>query len=285
LNLKIKAYLLIIVLAICWGSIPLIIRTSDVSPLSLVGIRTFLGTFFLLMLYVFKKTKITKELIYTGLIMGPLLAVHWSTMFKSIELNSVAVGIGLVFSYPIFVLLIEYLRGKKITILQVVVVLVGFIGLFLLLDFSTISSFKGVSYGLVSALTLSILIIYGSSKSDTFGGFNVAFVQVLFAALILSPFTYEGFAWMIENLLVSLFLGFFLTGVGLAVYWYVVKIISPISVGTITYLEPVTGVIIGALILNEELKISQYIGFAIVLIVGSVQFIIDTKNRALFPEI
>lgn len=285
MNLKIKAYLLIIVLAICWGSIPLIIRTSDVSPLSLVGIRTFLGTFFLLMLYVFKKTKITKELIYTGLIMGPLLAVHWSTMFKSIELNSVAVGIGLVFSYPIFVLLIEYLRGKKITILQVVVVLVGFIGLFLLLDFSTISSFKGVSYGLVSALTLSILIIYGSSKSDTFGGFNVAFVQVLFAALILSPFTYEGFAWMIENLLVSLFLGFFLTGVGLAVYWYVVKIISPISVGTITYLEPVTGVIIGALILNEELKISQYIGFAIVLIVGSVQFIIDTKNRALFPEI
>jgi len=285
LNLKIKAYLLIIVLAICWGSIPLIIRTSDVSPLSLVGIRTFLGTFFLLMLYVFKKTKITKELIYTGLIMGPLLAVHWSTMFKSIELNSVAVGIGLVFSYPIFVLLIEYLRGKKIIILQVVVVLVGFIGLFLLLDFSTISSFKGVSYGLVSALTLSILIIYGSSKSDTFGGFNVAFVQVLFAAVILSPFTYEGFAWMIENLLVSLFLGFFLTGVGLAVYWYVVKIISPISVGTITYLEPVTGVIIGALILNEELKISQYIGFAIVLIVGSVQFIIDTKNRALFPEI
>ena len=285
MNLKIKAYLLIIVLAICWGSIPLIIRTSDVSPLSLVGIRTFLGTFFLLMLYVFKKTKITKELIFTGLIMGPLLAVHWSTMFKSIELNSVAVGIGLVFSYPIYVLLIEYLRGKKITILQVVVVLVGFIGLFLLLDFSTISSFKGVSYGLVSALTLSILIIYGSSKSDTFGGFNVAFVQVLFAAVILSPFTYEGFAWMIENLLVSLFLGFFLTGVGLAVYWYVVKIISPISVGTITYLEPVTGVIIGALILNEELKISQYIGFAIVLIVGSVQFIIDTKNRALFPEI
>lgn len=285
MNLKIKAYLLIIVLAICWGSIPLIIRTSDVSPLSLVGIRTFLGTFFLSMLFVFKKRKITKELIYTGLIMGPLLAVHWSTMFKSIELNSVAVGIGLVFSYPIFVLLIEYLRGKKITILQVVVVLVGFIGLFLLLDFSTISSFKGVSYGLVSALTLSILIIYGSSKSDTFGGFNVAFVQVLFAAVILSPFTYEGFAWMIENLLVSLFLGFFLTGVGLAVYWYVVKIISPISVGTITYLEPVTGVIIGALILNEELKISQYIGFAIVLIVGSVQFIIDTKNRALFPEI
>lgn len=285
MNLKIKAYLLIIVLAICWGSIPLIIRTSDVSPLSLVGIRTFLGTFFLSMLFVFKKRKITKELIYTGLIMGPLLAVHWSTMFKSIELNSVAVGIGLVFSYPIFVLLIEYLRGKKITILQGVVVLVGFIGLFLLLDFSTISSFKGVSYGLVSALTLSILIIYGSSKSDTFGGFNVAFVQVLFAAVILSPFTYEGFAWMIENLLVSLFLGFFLTGVGLAVYWYVVKIISPISVGTITYLEPVTGVIIGALILNEELKISQYIGFAIVLIVGSVQFIIDTKNRALFPEI
>ena len=63
---------------------------------------------------------------------------------------------------------------------------------------------------------------------------------------------------MIDNLAVSVFLGFFLTGVGLATYWYVVKIITPLSIGTITYLEPVTGVVIGALILNESLK-----GFAI----------------------
>ncbi len=278
MNKKLRAYFLISLLAICWGSIPLIIRTSDISSLSLVGIRTFLGTIFLL-IFVLWKRQITKDLLYSGIFLGPLLAIHWSTMFKSIELNTVAIGIGLVFSYPIFILIIELLRRKNIKKFQVILIFTGFFGLYLLLDFSTISSVVGVVYGLVSAFSLAILIIYGSSKSLKFGGLNVAFVQVLFAAIILSPFTYEGFSWMIDNLLVSVFLGFFLTGIGLTTYWYVIKFIPPVSIGTITYLEPVTGVIIGAMILNESLRISQYIGFAIVLFIGIIQVIMDTKNQ------
>mgnify|MGYP001293835572 FL=1 len=275
--------MLISFLAICWGSIPLIIRTSDISSMSLVGIRTFLGALFLL-IFVLRKRELTKELLYSGIFLGPLLAIHWSTMFKSIELNTVAVGIGLVFSYPIFILIIEFLRGKSIKLLQILIIIIGFIGLYLLLDFTTISSIEGVIYGLVSALSLAILIIYGASKSIKFGGLNVAFVQVFFAAVILSPFTYSGIYWMFDNLLVSIFLGFFLTGVGLATYWYVIKFISPISIGTITYLEPVTGVIIGSTILNESLRSSQYIGFAIVLIVGITQVFSDTKNQAQYLE-
>tara|TARA_Y100000741_G_scaffold199405_1_gene151701 strand:- start:200 stop:958 length:759 start_codon:yes stop_codon:yes gene_type:complete len=251
--------------------------------MSLVGIRTFLGALFLL-IFVLHKRELTKELLYSGIFLGPLLAIHWSTMFKSIELNTVAVGIGLVFSYPIFILIIEFLRGKSIKLLQILIIIIGFIGLYLLLDFTTISSIEGVIYGLVSALSLAILIIYGASKSIKFGGLNVAFVQVFFAAVILSPFTYSGIYWMFDNLLVSIFLGFFLTGVGLATYWYVIKFISPISIGTITYLEPVTGVIIGSTILNESLRSSQYIGFAIVLIVGITQVFSDTKNQAQYLE-
>ena len=279
MNKKLRAYILISLLAICWGSIPLIIRASDVSSLSLVGIRTFLGSIFLL-IFVLQRRQITKDLLYSGIFLGPLLAIHWSTMFKSIELNTVAIGIGLVFSYPIFILIIEFFRGRNIKLFQVILILTGFFGLYLLLDFSTISSAIGVVYGLVSAFSLAILIIYGSSKSLQFGGLNVAFVQVSFAAIILSPFTYDGFSWMLDNILVSMFLGFFLTGVGLTTYWYVIKFISPVSIGTVTYLEPVTGVIFGAMILNESLRISQYIGFAIVLLIGIVQVIIDTKNQA-----
>ena len=89
---------------------------------------------------------------------------------------------------------------------------------------------------------------------------------------------------MLDNLLVSAFLGFFLTGVGLTTYWYVIKFIPPVSIGTITYLEPVTGVIIGAMILNESLRVSQYVGFAIVLLIGIAQVIFDTKNQVQSSE-
>ena len=276
MNLKLRAYFLISFLAISWGTIPLIIRTSNISPLSLVGIRTFLGSFFLL-LFVLKRRGITKKLFNSGFVLGPLLAIHWSTMFKSIELNSVAVGIGLVFSYPIFVIFIEIFRGQKVSRYQVLIILSGFLGLFFLLDISTIASPIGVVYGIISAVTLALLIIYGSEKSKEYGGLNVAFIQVIFAAVCLSPFTVSGFDWMLDNLVVSLFLGFFLTGVGLATYWYVVKIITPLSIGTITYLEPVTGVVIGALILDETLKIFQYFGFGLVIIAGVAQVYLDSK--------
>ena len=276
MNLKLRAYFLISLLAISWGTIPLIIRTSDISPLSLVGIRTFLGSIFLL-LFVLKQRGITRKLFNSGFVLGPLLAIHWSTMFKSIELNSVAVGIGLVFSYPIFVILLEILRGQKVGRVQILIIFTGFFGLFFLLDISTIASPMGVLYGIISAITLAILIIYGSEKSKEYGGLNVAFIQVIFAAVCLSPFTVSGFGWMLENLMVSLFLGFFLTGVGLATYWYVVKIITPLSIGTITYLEPVTGVIIGTLILNEALKGFQYFGFGLVIIAGTAQVYLDSK--------
>ncbi len=276
MNLKLRAYFLISLLAISWGTIPLIIRTSNISPLSLVGIRTFLGSIFLLM-FVLKQKGITKKLFNSGFILGPLLAIHWSTMFKSIELNSVAVGIGLVFSYPIFVIFIEIFKGQKVERFQILIILSGFFGLFFLLDISTIASTIGVAYGIISAITLALLIIYGSEKSKQYGGLKVAFIQVAFAAVCLSPFTVSGFDWMLDNLAVSIFLGFFLTGVGLATYWYVVKIITPLSIGTITYLEPVTGVVIGTLILNETLKGFQYFGFGLVIIAGMAQVYLDSK--------
>ena len=190
MNHTTKAYSGIILLAISWGTIPLIIRTSDITSISLVGIRTFLGTFFLATLLIRKNLNI-KELIKPGLILGPLLAIHWVTMFESIELNSIAVGIGLVFSYPLFVLLLEFLRGKKPKTYQVFLISIGFIGLYFLLDISNINSLEGILYGLISAISLSLIIIIGEKFSSQLGGLKVAFSQLLVASIILIKFTYE----------------------------------------------------------------------------------------------
>ena len=271
-----KAYSGIIILTISWGTIPLIIRTSDITSISLVGIRTFLGTIFLAILLIRKDFNI-KELIKPGLILGPLLAVHWVTMFESIELNSIAVGIGLVFSYPLFVLLIEFLRGNKPKSYQVFLIFVGFIGLYYLLDISKITSLAGIFYGLVSAISLSLIITIGEKFSSQLGGLKVAFSQLLVASIILIKFTYEAKEWLIDNIAVSIFLGFFLTGVGLMTYWYVVKIIKPLAVSTISYLEPVTGVILGSFLLNENLSTQQSIGFILVLLVGIGQIYFESR--------
>ena len=276
MNQVLRAYLAITVLAVSWGTIPLIIRTSEINSISLVGVRTFIGSIFL-GLILLKKDVSIKELIKPGLILGPLLAIHWVTMFESIELNSVAVGIGLVFSYPIFVIFIEYARGTKLQSYQILLILSGFLGLYLLLDLVDVKSITGIIYGLISAVSLAFIITIGERYSSKLGGLKVAFSQLIVAAFILIKFTFDSWNWMISNILISLFLGLFLTALGLTTYWYVVKVIKPLAVSTITYLEPVTGVVLGALVLNENLEIKQIIGFSIVLLVGVLQVYLDSK--------
>ena len=276
MNQVLRAYLAITVLAVSWGTIPLIIRTSEINSISLVGVRTFIGSIFL-GLILLKKDVSIKELIKPGLILGPLLAILWVTMFESIELNSVAVGIGLVFSYPIFVIFIEYARGTKLQSYQILLILSGFLGLYLLLDLVDVKSITGIIYGLISAVSLAFIITIGERYSSKLGGLKVAFSQLIVAAFILIKFTFDSWNWMISNILISLFLGLFLTALGLTTYWYVVKVIKPLAVSTITYLEPVTGVVLGALILNENLEIKQIIGFSIVLLVGVLQVYLDSK--------
>ena len=280
MNQVLRAYLAITVLAVSWGTIPLIIKTSEISSISLVGIRTFIGSIFL-SLFVIRKGLNIKDLIKPGLILGPLLAIHWVTMFESIELNSVTVGIGSVFSYPIFVLIIERIRGKTLSIKQVLIIIFGFLGLMILLDVKYIDSLTGVFYGILSAISLALIITIGEKYSTDLGGLKVAFIQLLVAGVCLFYFTIEGYQWMISNIFVSLFLGVFLTAIGLSTYWYVVKIIKPLSVSTITYLEPTTGVILGVLILNKNIRLNQVVGFLIILFVGILQVVTDSKSKNL----
>ena len=280
MNQVLRAYLAITVLAVSWGTIPLIIKTSEISSISLVGIRTFIGSIFLSLLVIRKGLNI-KDLIKPGLILGPLLVIHWVTMFESIELNSVTVGIGSVFSYPIFVLIIERIRGKTLSTKQVLIIIFGFLGLMILLDVRYIDSLTGVFYGILSAISLALIITIGAKYSTKLGGLKVAFIQLLVAGVCLIYFTIEGYQWMISNIFVSIFLGVFLTAIGLSTYWYVVKIIKPLSVSTITYLEPTTGVILGVLILNENIRLNQVVGFLIILFVGILQVVTDSKSKNL----
>ena len=273
-----KAYLGIVVLTISWGTIPLIIRTSEISSISLVGIRTFLGSIFL-SLFIARKGFNFKSLLKPGLILGPLLAIHWVTMFESIELNSIAIGIGLIFSYPIFLLMIEYLKGTQLSFFQVLIIFLGFLGVYLLLEIESINSLKGVFFGVMSAVSLALIISIGEKFSNNLGGLNVAFTQLVFAAIILFYFTLDGMTSLFNNLLVGMFLGFFLTGVGLSTYWYVVKIIKPISVSKISYLEPLTGVLLGIYLLDEAISIRQLVGFFLVIGTGMLQLLYDTKFK------
>ena len=144
----------------------------------------------------------------------------------------------------------------------------------------SINSISGIVFGILSAISLSFLITIGEYYTSEFGGLNIAFAQLISAGFVMFYFTTQGFGWMIENIGISLFLGIFLTAIGLTTYWYVVKIIKPLSVSTITYLEPTSGVILGIILLDEIISLSQLIGFVLIIFVGISQVIYDSRIKS-----
>ena len=145
------------------------------------------------------------------------------------------------------------------------------------MEIDSINSIEGVIYGIISSISLALIISIGEKYSNSLGGLNVAFTQLIFASVILFYFTLDGIPWLLSNPFVGMFLGFFLTGVGLSTYWYVVKIIKPISVSTISYLEPLTGVALGVYLLQESINFCQLVGFTLVIGIGILQLVYDAK--------
>ena len=150
----------------------------------------------------------------------------------------------------------------------------------ILLEVRSINSISGLIFGILSAISLSFLITIGEYYTSEFGGLNIAFAQLISAGFVMLYFTTQGFGWMIENIGISLFLGIFLTAIGLTTYWYVVKIIKPLSVSTITYLEPTSGVILGIILLDEIISLSQLIGFVLIIFGGISQVIYDSRIKS-----
>ena len=197
--------------------------------------------------------------------------------FNKIFVNSFTACVINSFNLIIFAFASMYYSNTKI---QILIILIGFSGLIILLEVRSINSISGLIFGILSAISLSFLITIGEHYTSEFGGLNIAFAQLISAGFVMLYFTTQGFGWMIENIGISLFLGIFLTAIGLTTYWYVVKIIKPLSVSTITYLEPTSGVILGIILLDEIISLSQLIGFVLIIFVGISQVIYDSRIKS-----
>jgi drug/metabolite transporter (DMT)-like permease len=95
------AVLSLAVLAIAWGSIPLLAR-SDTPPTHLVAMRVTLGAV-VLVLFSAMTSRLTIPKLGKGrlVVVGVVLAAHWLFFFLSLNLTTVAVSLAIVYVGPV----------------------------------------------------------------------------------------------------------------------------------------------------------------------------------------
>lgn len=232
-------------------------RYIELPPAVTIGIRAF-GAMILLGIFIKFKgfsftlaRKDTLAIIASGVLMG----MHWVTYFYSLQLSNVAIGMLSLFTYPVMTSLLEPIFFKttfsKMHILLGILVLIGIY--FLAPEFDTDNDyFLAILIGLVSALCFALRNLLVKTKIGAYNGSVVMWYQVLIIAIMLVPayFVFETTGF-VEQLPFIAILALVTTALGHTLFLFSLKRFSVTAASLMGSIQPIYGIILGIIFLNE----------------------------------
>jgi drug/metabolite transporter (DMT)-like permease len=278
-----KNFLLLLVLAALWGPSFLFIKVAvaEIPPLTIVLGRVGIGG---ILLYGVLRLqgrnlpplgRVWLHFAFAATVQNaiPFLLFGWGEQYIDSALAAILNG-----TTPLFTLLLAHIftSDDRLTPTKILGTVIGFSGLALLIGPSLLGGVKATSWGLiavtVASLCYGIAIVYGRRNLRGLPPLVAPTAQLLLATLFVMPlslvlerpFNLPAPSWPALASLVAL--GVFGTGLAFVVYYRVMEQTSATYVSMVTYLVPVFGVILGVVILNEQLGWNAYLGCALILL-------------------
>jgi Predicted permeases len=234
--------------------------------------RVFFSSIFLLIiiLYFKKDIKLKQQKHYFYLVvMGVILAVHWSTFFKSIQMSTVAIGLLTFSTFPVFVTFLEpYFFKEKIKLSDIVIAIVTFLGVVIVIPKFELGNnlTQGVLWGIVSGFTYAILSMLNRKYVKEYSSSVIAFYEQFIATIVLIPFFFlQKPVFQPRDIFLLVLLGIVFTGISHSLFINGLKNIKTQTAGIISSLEPVYGIIFAAFLLREIPTLREVLGGVVIL--------------------
>ena len=272
MNIKNKSLMEIHVAVLLFGISGLFGKLLSLSPMMIVLGRVFFSSVFLLiiMLYLKKDIRLKEQKHYFYFVlMGVILAIHWSTFFKSIQVSTVAIGLLTFSTFPVFVTFFEpYFFKEKIKLSDVFIAIVTFLGVVLVIPKFELgnSLTEGVLWGIVSSFTYAILSMLNRKYVKEYSSTVIAFYEQFVATIVLIPFLFlQKPIFQPKDILLLILLGTVFTGISHSLFINGLKNIKTQVAGIISSLEPVYGIILAVFLLREIPTLREILGGVIIL--------------------
>ncbi|WP_100399066.1 DMT family transporter [Bacillus sp. FJAT-44742] len=270
---------LVMLAAICWGisgGIADILMTKGWDPIVISLYRGAVGfiCFFVWFLFRFKRNWIYSTRFYIwSLLAGIGVAGNFTFYALSIQASSIAVAVTLMYTAPVFVLLISFLlrieRSSWFKWGCIFGILLGIILLTGAYNTDSISvSFLGVAAGLAAGLSYA-LFIFGFKNASSIGKPQTTLTIAFFSfCLLLFLFAdNEEAASVMTSSDIGWFLLLGIVGAGISFIFYVIGIrwTAPTTASMVAMVEPVTASLFGFLLLGDHLTTIQLVGMVVIL--------------------
>ena len=262
----------------------------SIDSLELVWYRMAIASIVLLIYAAVFKKQITvpKSLILKLLISGMIIALHWVTFFKAIKVSNVSITLSILSLGAFLTSFLEPLfYGRKIILYEIIFGLIVIVGMSLIFN-SQYHYLEGIIYALLSVL-LSVffglingkLIKEASSLAisiyELLGGVLLISIILLFNDRVDSEFfdiSKIDFYWL-------LILATVCTAYAFVISVDVLKHLSPYSLMISINMEPVYGIILAIIFLNEskDLSFNFYLGFILIFSSVILNGVFKLKNK------
>lgn len=270
-----KEWSILIFLAAIWGSAFMFIKvaTPDMGPSFLVTSRLLLAGLIFTPFLLQKKYRKHFRPQFRGIM---ILAVSNNALpfvlfsYASLGANSNMLAI-LNGSTAFITMLIAYFwLNEKISLTQVVGLLLGFLGILVLVNPANASTTLTSSLAcLFAASCYSFSSNYIQKYAKDANKFALVGWSLLFGGLVIAPIGFMNMPDHFPNhnsILAVLWLGIISTGLANLGYVRLIEKIGAVRTSTVTYLIPAFGILWGALFLNEVITLFVIAGFIFVML-------------------
>lgn len=272
-----KIYFIISMLI--FGSIGLLIKGIPLSSSQIAMIRGIIGSSFLIIAAVVTKKKpsykdIKKNLIFL-LASGAALGFNWILLFEAYKHTSITnATLSYYFAPVIVVFLSPLVLKEKLTLRKTLCILCALIGMFFVAWTEGEGGLAGneligIGFGLSAALLYALVVIFNKLIKNM-GGLDTTIIQLTVASFILVPYVLlQGavpFNLLDTGAIIKLLLvGLLNTGVAYLLYFSSVQKLEGQTVAILSYIDPVSAVVMSAIFIGEKISSLQLLGGALIL--------------------
>ena len=273
-----KAYLKLHLAVLLFGFTAILGDLISISAISLVWWRVLITSVSLLFLIGFGKNlkRLPRSLILKYMGIGVLIALHWITFFGAIKYSNASICLVAMATTSLFTSFLEpAILKQKIKGYEIFLGLLIIPGMALVVNNIDYTMLRGIWVGMISAFLAALFSILNKKLVNEAEPMEITFLELgsawLFISLLL-PFylqtsdasfmpTMTDFGYLLVLALLCTTLAYVLALVAL-------KHISAFAANLTVNLEPVYGIVLAWLILNEneELSLGFYIGCAVILL-------------------
>lgn len=274
-----RSVIMIVASMLIFGTIGLFRRYIPCTSAFLAFVRGILGGLLLLVFTRIRKKdtgeKLPQQAMIWLAVSGAVIGINWMLLFEAYNHTTVAVATLCYYMQPTIVMLVSpLLFRERLTKRKAICAVIAVIGMVLVSGViesggAGTGNLKGVLLGLGAAVCYASVIIM-NKKITGVDAYRKTTIQLLCAGLVMVPYMLltDGFGkteFSAGTIALLVIVGIVHTGFAYVLYFGSMDGLKAQSIAMLSYIDPVTALLLSALVLREPLSFAGIVGAIMIL--------------------